>query len=90
MRLIQANLDNSKLPNCEFWLIRSEMLVPAIPHVIQWKKLLDNLKLKLIMSVNWKLFQIKSIVVTVNFQAQKQRCTLYHVGATATEAVSQS
>lgn len=41
------------------------MLVLAILHEIQWKKSLNISKLKPLISVNWKLFWIKSIKVTI-------------------------
>lgn len=51
-------------------------------HAIEWKKSLDNSKLLPITSVNCKLFQIRSIEVSIllskfKFQAQKQHRVLY-------------
>lgn len=62
--LLQSTLNNLKLLNWNFWLTKSDVMVLAIWHAIQWQKLPDNSKLKRIVSVNWKLSRIKNIDLT--------------------------
>lgn len=62
---MQSTVDTLKSRSWNFRLIGSDVSVPFILHANQWKKSLNNGKLKRSISGNEKLYRIKSIKVTV-------------------------